>query len=51
MKHLAIYATGRTLNYNEIALLKERSVQLRGSDYPVRDLLHWIVQSDLFLKK
>ncbi len=51
MKHLAIYATGRTLNYNEIAMLKERSVQLKSSDYPVRDLLHWIVQSDLFLKK
>ncbi len=51
MKHLATYATGRSLSYNEMVFLQEQSLELKADDYRVRDLLHFIVNSDLFLKK
>jgi len=51
LKHLATYATGRSLSYNEIVFLKEQSARMRSQDYPMRDLIKFIVKSDLFLKK
>lgn len=51
MKHLATYATGRSLTYNEIVFLKEEGVKLRANDYRVQDLIKFIIKSDLFLKK
>lgn len=51
MKHLASYATGRNLTYNEIEFLKEEGVQLRENDYLMHDLFRFIIQSDLFLTK
>ncbi|MDR3639622.1 MAG: DUF1592 domain-containing protein [Isosphaeraceae bacterium] len=51
LKHLACYATGRSLTYNELAFLKAESTRLRPGDYPLRDLIKVVVKSDLFLKK
>jgi hypothetical protein len=50
-KHLAAYALGRTLTYNEERQLRVQVGELRTHDYPVRDIIKTIVQSDLFLKK
>nr|MCU0714229.1 DUF1592 domain-containing protein [Pirellula sp.] len=50
-KHLAAYALGRTLTYNEERQLLVQVGELRTHDYPVRDIIKTIVQSDLFLKK
>ena len=51
LKHVATYATGRTLTYNELVFLREESTRLRSGDYPMRDLVKFVIQSDLFLKK
>ncbi|XZE54282.1 DUF1592 domain-containing protein [Planctomycetaceae bacterium SH139] len=51
MKHLATYATGRTPTYNEIVFLQEKGLELKARGYRTRDMLHFIINSDLFLKK
>ncbi len=51
MKHLATYATGRTLAYNEVQHLKQDGARLRASGYRMRDMIHYIVNSNLFLEK
>ena len=51
MKHLAIYATGRSLNFDEVAFLKESSVRLADSGYKTRDLLKFVVNSHIFNTK
>ena len=51
LKHLAEYATGRTLNYNEIEFLRKRGVELKAKGYRTRDLIHFVVNSDVFLTK
>lgn len=51
MKHLASYALGRTLTYNEERQLRVQVGELRIHDYPMCDMIKAIVQSDLFLKK
>lgn len=51
MKHIACYATGRSLTYNEIVFLKEEGVKLRTSEYRLQDLIKFVIKSDLFLKK
>lgn len=51
MKHIAGYAIGRTLNYNEIEFLRTEGVKLRDSDYRVRDMVRFVVTSELFLTK
>ena len=51
MKHLATYATGRTLSYNEVAFLDEEAIKLKPTQYPARDLIRLVIKSDIFLKK
>lgn len=51
MKHLATYATGRSLTYNELQFLQEQSAAMKGSDYPVQEMMRRVIGSDLFLKK
>jgi Protein of unknown function (DUF1592)/Protein of unknown function (DUF1588)/Protein of unknown function (DUF1587)/Protein of unknown function (DUF1595)/Protein of unknown function (DUF1585)/Planctomycete cytochrome C len=51
LKHLASYATGRTLSYNEVEFLDEQAVRLRSTNYPTRELVQLIIKSDIFLKK
>jgi len=51
MKHMATYATGRTLAYNEIHTLKQDGAKLRATGYRMRDMIHYIVNSSMFLEK
>ena len=51
LKHLAIYATGRNLTYNEIEFLKEKGIGLKPGDYLMRDMIQFVVNSELFLEK
>ena len=51
MKHLATYAVGRSLTFNEVAFLKEQGKDLRGRGYRMQDIFKFIVKSDIFLKK
>ena len=51
LKHLTAYACGRTLSYNEIEEMKRDGLELSRDDYPLRDLIHFVVGSDAFLTK
>ncbi len=51
LKHLASYATGRSLTYNETEFIRENGRQLRTNNYRLQDMIHFVVSSDLFLKK
>lgn len=51
LKHLASYAIGRTLTYNEIETLKQTSIQLKPDGYRMKDMVRFVVKSDLFMKK
>jgi mono/diheme cytochrome c family protein len=51
LKHLACYATGRSLTYNELVSLRKESQELRAQGYGTRDLLKFVVTSDIFMKK
>lgn len=51
LKHLASYATGRNLTYNEVEWLEGETLKLRDSDYRMQDMIHFVVSSNLFLKK
>ena len=51
LKHLATYATGRTLTYNELVFLEERGLNLRRNRYRVQDMIRFVIRSDIFLTK
>ena len=51
LKHLAIYANGRSLTYNELNFLKEDGLRLRASGYRMQDMMRYVVNSKLFLEK
>lgn len=51
LKHLATYATGRSLGYNELEFLKEQGLELKPAGYRTQDLLRFVIQSELFLEK
>ena len=51
LKHLACYAVGRSLTYNELMDLQEQAVQLQATDYHMKDLIRFVIKSDAFLKK
>jgi hypothetical protein len=50
-KHLATYATGRSLTYNEIEFLKKHGVQLRENGYRMQEMIRFVVNSPMFLEK
>lgn len=50
-KQLTIYATGAPVRFADRPKLETILDHAKSSNYGVRDLLHAIVQSDLFLKK
>lgn len=50
-KHLATYACGRRLSYNEAGFIRENIKQLNDSDYRLKDLVRWIIHSKLFDEK
>ena len=51
LKHLTTYAIGRRLTYNEIEFLKEHGLRLRKNDYRMRDMIRFVVNSEMFLEK
>ncbi|HET6881988.1 MAG TPA: DUF1592 domain-containing protein [Pirellulales bacterium] len=51
LKHLATYATGRTLTYQELELLKDKALELKPNEYRMLDLVRFVVTSELFLEK
>ncbi len=51
MKHLAVYATGRSLNFQDVVFLEQEGVKLKSHDYRMRDMIRFIIHSDLFMKK
>jgi hypothetical protein len=51
LKHLAAYAAGRSLTYNEIEFFKEKGIGLGADDYRTQEMIRFVVKSDLFLKK
>jgi hypothetical protein len=51
LKHLSSYAVGRSLTYNEIEFLREHALELQRQEYPMRDMVQLIINSDLFLMK
>ena len=51
LKHLATYATGRTLTYNELVFLEEKGLNLRRNRYRVQDMIRFVIRSDIFLTK
>jgi len=51
LRHLAIYAIGRSLTYNDDRLLRQDSLELKAGGYRMQDMIRAVVTSDLFLKK
>ncbi|MGH7171790.1 MAG: DUF1588 domain-containing protein, partial [Gemmataceae bacterium] len=51
LKHLATYATGRSLTYRELEQLKKDGVKLKAKDYRMKDLIRFVVNSAVFLEK
>ena len=51
LKHLATYATGRTLTYNELNYLKQDALKLKPGGYRMQDMIRYVVNSKMFLEK
>ena len=52
LKHLASYATGRTLTFNEIEYLKNEGRRVLGPQgYPMKDCVRFLIKSPLFMEK
>lgn len=51
LKHLATYATGRSLTYGELAYLKSDGVKLKANGYRMVDMIRFVINSRLFLEK
>ena len=51
LKHLATYATGRNLTYNELNDLKRDGLKLKADGYRMKDMIRFVVNSKLFLEK
>ena len=51
LKHLATYATGRTLSDNETEFLREQAIPLSTRNVSLRDVVRFVIHSDLFQKK
>ena len=51
LKHLATYATGRTLTYNELNYLKQDGLKLKAGGYRMQDMIRYVVNSKMFLEK
>ncbi|WP_162130593.1 DUF1592 domain-containing protein [Schlesneria paludicola] len=51
LKHVTCYAIGRSLGYIEMQNLREEARAMKSSEYLTRDLIRFVVHSELFLKK
>ena len=50
-KHLSAYAIGRSLTYSETERLRKSVTTLRADGYGMNDMIHFVINSDLFLTK
>ena len=44
LKHLATYATGRSLTYNELEYLKQDGLKLKAGGYRMKDMIRYVVE-------
>lgn len=51
LKHLATYASGRTLSYNEIEFLKREGLKFKKDNYPMKELVQFVIKSPIFMDK
>jgi len=51
LKHLATYASGRTLTYSERNQLKQDGQKLKADGYRMKDMIRYVVNSPMFLEK
>ena len=51
LKHLATYANGRSLTYNELNYLKQDGLKLKAGGYRMKDMVRFVVSSPLFVEK
>ena len=51
LKHLAIYATGRNLSFNELEFLKKEGLKLKADGYRMQDMILFVVNSKIFTEK
>lgn len=51
LKHLATYASGRTLTYSERSQLKQDGLKLKADGYRMKNMIRYVVNSPLFLEK
>ncbi len=51
LKHLATYATGRSLSYSELNYLKQDGLKLKADGYRMKDMIRFVAGSKLFLEK
>jgi hypothetical protein len=51
LKHLATYATGRSLSYAELDQLKRDSARLKPDGYRLQDMIRYVAASPMFLEK
>jgi len=51
LKHLATYANGRSLTYNELNYLKQDGLKLKANGYRLKDMVRFVVNSKLFVEK
>jgi mono/diheme cytochrome c family protein len=51
LKHLATYASGRSLTYNELDYLKRDGLKLKAGGYRMKDMVRYVVNSKIFLEK
>ena len=51
LKHLMIYAEGRSLTYNELNTLRQDALKLKPNGYRMRDMIVYVANSKVFLEK
>ena len=51
LKHLMIYAEGRSLTYNELNTLRQDVLKLKPNGYRMRDMIVYVANSKVFLEK
>jgi hypothetical protein len=51
LKHLAIYASGREMTYNEIEWLQQQGLEWKAAGYPMQEMVRLVVNSEIFLQK
>jgi len=51
MQHLSTYALGRGLTFKELDDLKTKGITLKSSGYKVKDIIKFIVNSEMFCEK